>query len=607
MQLNLFDQADQRAPPAAPPFKKPRKAIVQQCDTRAADATVCLVPRNLSEALVAYGDAVSDHPHRGQIRTSIRIVGRALGSPLDLIPADPERLRPLLASACIARARVKPRSWTTAKSKVLCALRDLGVDMLPGRDLTPLSAAWSQLLCGIEDRGIQIGLTRFLRHLSRRGIEPTDLSEEVFEGYRLELVEKSARDGPARSYAQALRQWNRALAASPDWPQVKMTVPRNARWYSFAWDEFPLTFPQDVERFLAQGSSPDIFAPNARKPVREATTEGRRKAIRNLASALVLSGEATIDQVLSLSVLTEPQNVMAAVNYLVRERSNKQATGRNVYQVGLLRLIARDYLGDEARAKTLSQLLKSAKVAAKDKLQRGMTPKNRELLRQFDIPRNVDVLLAAPNRALHAANRSPTRTYNEAARVMYALQTGILTFVPIRLKNLTGLKLREHLIDTGQGSKRSVRIHLPGAVTKNGQSYEAPLPRHLFPVLDAWLEVYRTRVCNVPASPYLFPNARGELRVQEALSNQLKRFWKRETGLKLNPHLFRHIAAKLYLDRDPTGIEVVRQLLGHKTQATTLAFYAEFQTDPAFRRFEAALLTYGYEVPPERTTRRSKS
>ena len=73
---------------------------------------------------------------------------------------------------------------------------------------------------------------------------------------------------------------------------------------------------------------------------------------------------------------------------------------------------------------------------------------------------------------------------------------------------------------------------------------------------------------------------------------------KRETGLDMNLHLYRHLAAKLYLRFDPGGLETVRQLLGHKTIKTTLKAYADFQTEPAFLRLEEALLDL-YETPAQ--------
>lgn len=135
-------------------------------------------------------------------------------------------------------------------------------------------------------------------------------------------------------------------------------------------------------------------------------------------------------------------------------------------------------------------------------------------------------------------------------------------------------------------------IHLPAAITKTYRDYRAPLPRHLYPLLDAWMTRYRRRVCD-RASPYLFPNPSGDLRSRDALSAKLTRFVQRETGLTLNLHLFRHIAAKILLDHDSSSIEVVRQLLGHTSTRTTMKVYAELQTDPAFRRLEAAMFTAG--------------
>lgn len=603
MQLSLFEYENPRL---VPPNHQREQVLDEQCVALADDAIPSTGPRSLAEALDAYDDAVSDHPHRIQIRTSIRMAGRALGLPLDQIPTDPLHLRPLLESACPARAGVKPRSWITAKSKVVCCLKDLGTGVVQSRSEAPLSPAWQSLVDGLDDRSSQIRLSRLLRHFTAQDVEPADVTPRTFEAYKLELTTKSLKSGAERSYSQALRQWNIVVAMSPDWPQVPMTVPRNARWYSLEWSAFPDTFQEDVEGFLDNKCLASVFDDNFRKPVSSATTETRRKIIRNLASALVLSGKVTAEQVTGLAVLTRETNVRAAVQYIINERSAKQAKARNVYQVGLLRVIARDWVCDAEATAALTRMLRSITTAAGDSLQKGITEKNKDRLRQFDIPGNIDLLVGLPHRVLRAANGKSRTTQTESVRVMYALQTAILTFVPIRLKNLTGLTIGGHLIDRGRGSKRVVRIYLPGAVTKTKRDYEAPLPRFLYPVLDSWLTVYRARICNA-TSPYLFPNSSGAHRSQDALSFHLKRFWAREMGMQLNPHLFRHIAAKILLDRDPTGIEIVRQLLGHTSQRTTLNAYAELQTNPAFKRFEDALLTIGDELPIKKVKVRGKA
>jgi integrase len=187
---------------------------------------------------------------------------------------------------------------------------------------------------------------------------------------------------------------------------------------------------------------------------------------------------------------------------------------------------------------------------------------------------------------------------------MYALQVGILLSAPIRLKNLNELSIGKSLIESGSGRHRQVRIQLTSDETKTHSNYSAPLSPRIYPVLDAWLSDYRSIVCDQP-STLLFPNSKGQLRSRESMSAKLARFVERETGLKVNTHLFRSLAAKIYLAHDPDGLEVVRQLLGHTSIKTTLKAYAELQTDPAFQRLEDALHTAGRGGSERRRQQRS--
>ena len=63
----------------------------------------------------------------------------------------------------------------------------------------------------------------------------------------------------------------------------------------------------------------------------------------------------------------------------------------------------------------------------------------------------------------------------------------------------------------------------------------------------------------------------------------------KETGLNVNVHLFRHIAAKRYLKERVGDHETVRQLLGHKSLATTMRSYCDFKQGDAMLRFDAVL------------------
>jgi integrase len=61
-------------------------------------------------------------------------------------------------------------------------------------------------------------------------------------------------------------------------------------------------------------------------------------------------------------------------------------------------------------------------------------------------------------------------------------------------------------------------------------------------------------------------------------------------GVKLNLHLFRHIAAKFYLDENPGGYEVVRRALGHDSMNTTSRFYAGQETGRSIKHYDRVIL-----------------
>lgn len=58
----------------------------------------------------------------------------------------------------------------------------------------------------------------------------------------------------------------------------------------------------------------------------------------------------------------------------------------------------------------------------------------------------------------------------------------------------------------------------------------------------------------------------------------------------MNPHLFRHQAAKIWLEANPGSYEAVRRLLGHSDYSHTLNLYTGFETRAATREF-ADLMT----------------
>ena len=62
------------------------------------------------------------------------------------------------------------------------------------------------------------------------------------------------------------------------------------------------------------------------------------------------------------------------------------------------------------------------------------------------------------------------------------------------------------------------------------------------------------------------------------------------TGLRVHPHIFRHIAPSCFLEANPGADEVVPRVLGHRSIDTTTGFYTGLETPAAVRHFDKTIL-----------------
>jgi integrase len=121
-----------------------------------------------------------------------------------------------------------------------------------------------------------------------------------------------------------------------------------------------------------------------------------------------------------------------------------------------------------------------------------------------------------------------------------------------------------------------------GDEIKNDIHLEFEIPKEL---ADR-LQVYRNEIA--PAVTGSRPDAvfvtwAGRPRTQAAITVAIEKTVLRSLGVKLTPHQFRHLAAKIMLDANPGAYEMVRQFLGHKNMKTTTNFYAGIDTRRAGR------------------------
>jgi hypothetical protein len=102
----------------------------------------------------------------------------------------------------------------------------------------------------------------------------------------------------------------------------------------------------------------------------------------------------------------------------------------------------------------------------------------------------------------------------------------------------------------------------------------------------------------------VFPGEGGKSKRPDALGAQIKRFIKRETGLDVNPHLIRSIAAMIILNRNPGAYEDVRQVLGTKTLAIIVRHYCGDETRATLKRYDEMILDLRAPAADEPSPRR---
>lgn len=217
----------------------------------------------------------------------------------------------------------------------------------------------------------------------------------------------------------------------------------------------------------------------------------------------------------------------------------------------------------------------------------GLTEKNRRLLRQFSDPQQRAALLRLPDvllDQLRTARFSPARRLQ---KVRTALAIELLVTSPVRLQNLAALRLDQHL-QWPSGRAGTAFITIRESEAKNDQPLEYEITGCTRELLREYLDRYRAHVAD-SRNPWLFVHENGKPVSAGTLRDGIVKAIKRQLGIHMTPHQFRHVAAAIALDARPGAIGLVKDLLGHKNIKTTMNFYAGMRTREAGREYDKIL------------------
>jgi len=536
--------------------------------------------RDLADRIEA--DPALSASRRRDLLSSISTGCRWIGQPAEAVSADPDYLRPRIAEFHGALLGVSQKRLDNVMSGLRTALR-LAHWQVP-RSRQGLSLEWRRLADALPQDRTQWRLSSFMRFCSQRGIEPTDVTDKTFDEF-LVWLEKGLAKNPHGTVRQAARSWNKAARQIPFWPQQPIRVPSfRAPPTSIDLELFPQSFRDDYRRCSEHLHSRAPFSgdPNL-DPLAASTAEVTMRHLKYAASLLVRGGR-DIATIRSVADVVDPQAVREVLTHYYRKAGDKQ-TLFTATLAHSLKSVAQRYVGaDEPTLALLAEYEKKMTPA-----ERGLTPKNMERLRQFTDERHKLLLLEAPETFVQRVLRGGRTERERALDLMVAAAVAILLFAPVRLANLAAIELGRHLRLPDKKKKHEpAYLHFDKGEVKNDVELDFEIPPQAVRVIVTYLEQGRPHLMEA-ASSYLFYGDSPKLR-KKYLARCIPQRLRDITGLQVNVHLFRHIAAKFFLDENPGCYGTIQILLGHKDINTTIRFYCGLERAAAIRHYDKEVL-----------------
>jgi integrase len=529
-------------------------------------------------------DALKSNKTLSEIRRrdlcgGVRRVAFLLGDDPDRVVLNLPVIAAKLAAINPAAAGLTNKRFITIKSDFMAAVTASGLRPIPRVAKTPLSTDWKKLMAELSGKRAHLGLSRFARYASAKGLEPAETNDAVLADFINAVRNRTLHRKPNDLHRKIALIWNEAAQHSRlDLQHVEVpSFRRPSR--RIDWGRLPLRFRKDVDSFLDWCAGVDAYAANVRtRALAPQTIKLRQNQIHAAATALLESGVSP-KTIKSLRDLVSSDNVKR-----ILYRRDEMVGGReNVFNHDLARTlveIARRWVKVHPVAlEKLKRLASSVPTPVS-----GLTSKNRTTLRQFDDPANVRRLYEFSSRLWAEVKRDTTPDFRTLTKAQAALAVGISLYMPVRPQNLSALKFDEHIfLHEGRGAISS--LELPAHEVKN----RIPLAFDIPPRLAQMLIEYRNRLAPrvIGRRPdRLFIKADGSAKDQWAVAWLIRTYLRKRAGLKLSPHQFRHLCAKVILDAEPGNFETVRQLLGHASMRTTVSAYAGISSRRAARHHQ---------------------
>ena len=126
-----------------------------------------------------------------------------------------------LAKLSPAAAGVSTKTFHNLRSDFLAAVKASGLHSAHRSARVPLSPAWQALLQELSTRRAHLGLSRFARYASERGIEPSGVDDSTIEAFIATVRAETLHRKPNDLHRKVAQIWNEAAECSSLCPAVR--------------------------------------------------------------------------------------------------------------------------------------------------------------------------------------------------------------------------------------------------------------------------------------------------------------------------------------------------------------------------------------------------
>jgi integrase len=179
-----------------------------------------------------------------------------------------------------------------------------------------------------------------------------------------------------------------------------------------------------------------------------------------------------------------------------------------------------------------------------------------KITRRFE-GRGIWRLLKLSIAMMEEARRRQHAPIRAAAIAQTAVAIAILAVAPVRLANLTSIRLGANL-HKPDGPNSNYWLHFTPEATKNNVRLEFVFKEYLTRLIDEYVHDFWPVLLRGRKEDYLFPGLREGAKGKISFSVQISRRIYKATGLKMSVHQFRHAAGAIILKHRPGEFELVR-------------------------------------------------